>query len=92
MVIDQDPPPPSLIYPTQPAGNGTNNHHLVGLEHQATSMADVPSKGEDEAWQSAIEKVRKCVVSIKYERPWRFDTEFCNVGEATGFVVDTQSG
>ncbi|KAI3567970.1 hypothetical protein IWW34DRAFT_905775 [Fusarium oxysporum f. sp. albedinis] len=84
MVIDQDPPPPSLIYPTQPAGNGTNNHHLVGLEHQATSMADVPSKGEDEAWQSAIEKVRKCVVSIKYQRPWRFDREFCDVDTANG--------
>ncbi|KAI3570946.1 hypothetical protein IWW34DRAFT_874426 [Fusarium oxysporum f. sp. albedinis] len=92
MVIDQDPPPPSLIYPTQPAGNGTNNHHLVGLEHQATSIADVPSKGEDEALQSAIEKVRKCVVSIKYQRPWRFDREFCDVGEATGFVVDAQIG
>ncbi|KAG6988823.1 Pro-apoptotic serine protease nma111 [Fusarium oxysporum f. sp. conglutinans] len=55
-------------------------------------MADVPSKGEDEAWQSAIEKVRKCVVSIKYQRPWRFDREFCDVGEATGFVVDAQIG
>ncbi|KAK2922386.1 Peptidase S1C [Fusarium oxysporum f. sp. vasinfectum] len=64
----------------------------LGLEHQATSMGDVPSKSEGEAWQEAIKNVRKCVVSIKYQRPCTFDTERCGVGEATGFVVDAQIG
>ncbi|EGU76687.1 hypothetical protein FOPG_19719 [Fusarium oxysporum f. sp. conglutinans race 2 54008] len=55
-------------------------------------MADVPSKSESEAWQRAINKVRKCVVSIKYQRPYSFDTELCGIGEATGFVVDAERG
>jgi len=51
------------------------------------------SSGSDvEAWQKAIEKTVKSVVSVRFSQPYSFDTSLCHTSEATGFVIDSQNG
>ncbi|KAJ4007590.1 hypothetical protein NW752_010255 [Fusarium irregulare] len=80
MAIDQDLPHKmrdvSLSEPTQ---NGVSKTGLL-------------SESESEAWQRAIEKVVRCVVSVKFSHPYAFDTEISKTSEATGFIVDAERG
>ncbi|KAM0350692.1 hypothetical protein ACHAPU_003184 [Fusarium lateritium] len=55
-------------------------------------QSDLVSQRESQAWQRAIEKVIKCVVSINFSHPYSFDTASTTTGEATGFVVDAERG
>jgi hypothetical protein len=81
MAIDQDLPHKmrdvSLSEPTQ---NGI------------PSKTGLLSESESEAWQRAIEKVVRCVVSVKFSHPYAFDTEISKTSEATGFIVDAERG
>jgi hypothetical protein len=43
-------------------------------------------------WQATIEKVVRCVVSIRFCQTCSFDTDAACASEATGFVVDAERG
>lgn len=91
MTIDQDPILTKLRDVSLSAvENGVSTHHTVEQEHPAT--AGLLSERESEAWQRAIEKVVRCVVSVKFSHPYSFDTETSKTSEATGFVVDAEKG
>ncbi|KAK0654789.1 Pro-apoptotic serine protease NMA111 [Cercophora newfieldiana] len=47
---------------------------------------------EAEIWQRTIERVIRSVVSVRYSQPHSFDGNLAGVSEATGFVVDAESG
>ncbi|KAF5022687.1 hypothetical protein F66182_5235 [Fusarium sp. NRRL 66182] len=64
----------------------------VERDSQATSTFGLLSEQESEAWQRAIEKVVRSVVSVKFSQPYAFDTEVAKTSEATGFVVDVERG
>ncbi len=51
-----------------------------------------PPEGEAEVWQRTIEKVIRSVVSIRFSQPHSFDGKLAGVSEATGFVVDAETG
>ncbi|KAF5689883.1 serine protease [Fusarium denticulatum] len=91
MTIDQDPILTKLRDVSLSAvENGVSTHHTTEPEHPAT--AGLLSERESEAWQRAIEKVVRCVVSVKFSHPYSFDTETSKTSEATGFVVDAEKG
>ncbi|KAK3369352.1 trypsin-like cysteine/serine peptidase domain-containing protein [Lasiosphaeria ovina] len=51
------------------------------------------TEGSDaEIWQRTIEKVIRSVVSLRYAQPHSFDGDLAGVSEATGFVVDAETG
>ena len=83
MAIDQDLPHKmrdvSLSEPTNGIDKGPSKTGLL-------------SESESEAWQRAIEKVVRCVVSVKFSHPYAFDTEISKTSEATGFIVDAERG
>jgi S1-C subfamily serine protease len=93
MTIHQDPVLPkmrdmSLSESTDPTQNGITS--LV--EKSAPSKTGLLSESESEAWQRAIEKVVRSVVSVKFSHPYAFDTEISKTSEATGFIVDAERG
>ncbi|KAI1042049.1 hypothetical protein LB505_007229 [Fusarium chuoi] len=90
MTIDQDPILTKLRDVSLSTENGVSNHHTTDQDHLAT--AGLLSERESEAWQRAIEKVVRCVVSVKFSHPYSFDTETSKTSEATGFVVDAEKG
>lgn len=47
---------------------------------------------EAEIWQRTIEKVIRSVVSLRYSQPHSFDGNLAGTSEATGFVVDAETG
>jgi S1-C subfamily serine protease len=53
----------------------------------STSSAENSSK-----WQAAITDTVSAVVSIRYARPYYFDTEAAGTGGATGFIVCADRG
>ncbi|KAK2757567.1 hypothetical protein FQN54_004536 [Arachnomyces sp. PD_36] len=68
------------------------DHNNTDLE-ASTSLLPVTSPRPDSPeWQATIEKVVKCVVSIRFCQTCAFDTELSLDSEATGFVVDAERG
>ncbi|KAI1812097.1 Pro-apoptotic serine protease NMA111 [Poronia punctata] len=51
-----------------------------------------PQQADTAEWQATIEKVVRCVVSIRFCQTCSFDTDAACASEATGFVVDAQRG
>jgi hypothetical protein len=75
--------------------NGTvfNVDHENELDPSSTSLLPLSSSQPDSPeWQATIEKVVKCVVSIRFCQTCAFDTELSMDSEATGFVVDAERG
>ncbi|KAJ2492676.1 hypothetical protein IWW37_001287 [Coemansia sp. RSA 2050] len=54
---------------------------------EATASADAAA-----SWQDTIESKINSVVSIKFIRPFMFETENCSTSQATGFIVDASNG
>ncbi|KAF4337780.1 serine protease [Fusarium beomiforme] len=89
MTIDQDPILTKLRDVSLSETQTENS-----IKHLPTDLAasGLLSERESEAWQRAIEKVVRCVVSVKFSQPYSFDTETSKTSEATGFVVDAERG
>jgi S1-C subfamily serine protease len=47
---------------------------------------------EDTAWTETLERISSGVVSIRVDSTRAFDTEWNSSSQATGFVVDAESG
>lgn len=97
MTIHQDPILPkmrdmSLSNSTEPTQNGITSPVSAQHEKSTPSKTGLLSESESEAWQRAIEKVVRCVVSVKFSHPYSFDTEISKTSEATGFIVDAERG
>ncbi|GKU07420.1 unnamed protein product [Fusarium langsethiae] len=93
MTIHQDPIVPkmrdmSLSESTESTQNGITS----SVEKIIPSKTGLLSESESEPWQRAIEKVVRCVVSVKFSHPYAFDTEISKTSEATGFIVDAERG
>ena len=43
-------------------------------------------------WQAIIIYTVPAVVSIKFARPYSFDTDTAGIGEATGFIINAERG
>lgn len=61
-------------------------------ESMDESLHAVALPSENTVWQTTIEKVVKCVVSIHFGQVINFDSDGAMVSEATGFVVDAEQG
>ncbi|KAM0551218.1 hypothetical protein ACHAPJ_008563 [Fusarium lateritium] len=98
MTVDQDPVVSKMRNvsisgaDTQPAENGVDRHHLAAEPEHVAPTSGLLSERESEAWQRAIEKVVRSVVSVKFSQPYSFDTEVAKTSEATGFIVDAERG
>jgi hypothetical protein len=97
MTIDQDPVllkirDIAISDSTESGQNGITSPVAAQQENSAPSKTGLLSESESEAWQKAIEKVVRCVVSVKFSHPYAFDTEISKTSEATGFIVDAERG
>lgn len=75
--------------------NGTvfNVDNKNELDPSAATLLPLSSSQPDSPeWQATIEKVVKCVVSIRFCQTCAFDTELSMDSEATGYVVDAERG
>lgn len=76
--------------------NGTvfNVDHTNELDPSSSAPLHAlgSSQPDSPEWQATIEKVVKCVVSIRFCQTCAFDTELSMDSEATGFVVDAERG
>lgn len=50
------------------------------------------TRAEEPAWDSTLERIASGVVSIRIDSTRAFDTEWNSSSQATGFVVDAESG
>ncbi|KAJ2400948.1 hypothetical protein GGF41_007818, partial [Coemansia sp. RSA 2531] len=48
--------------------------------------------GAAASWQDTIESKLNSIVSIKFIRPFTFETENRGTSQATGFIVDANNG
>ncbi|NIV18657.1 MAG: PDZ domain-containing protein [Woeseiaceae bacterium] len=60
---------------------------LAGLSVPLAAVA-----AEDTAWTNTLERISSGVVSIRVDSTRAFDTEWNSSSQATGFVVDAESG
>ncbi|KAF4999359.1 hypothetical protein FGRMN_2500 [Fusarium graminum] len=90
MTVDQDPIL-SKLNDVSLSGHTEQNGDDINKDPESVKSGLV-SERESQAWQKAIKKVIKCVVSIKFSHPYPFDTEISKTSEATGFVIDAERG
>jgi S1-C subfamily serine protease len=58
----------------------------------AVTLTNMTWAAEDTAWTETLERISSGVVSIRVDSTRAFDTEWNSSSQATGFVVDAESG
>jgi S1-C subfamily serine protease len=89
----------SEVKPTLEYANRETVEQTAGYEHalERLGLTDAPkpeqvSGSSNDAWQRAIEKVVRSVVSVRFTQPYSFDTDLSKTSQASGFVVDAERG